>query len=251
MFKGTITFNADFTGVQFESIEFSDPDSKLFLATVKSAKNEGVILKVEIINVDSVQQIFSQAQEVADYTTKILTFTFNTLFQRFRKVDENIVQEEEQAGGTKQTIIYAFLGTGMGINVDLDHIATNRQLSEVKQLLEKRTYQEFAYYNLFYSALNFKDAMSKFMALYSIALSLCGDSQEKVDQCILSFQPSIKTNPPYRQRKSGVPETIYTRLRNEVGHIRPNTTIEQTRQEMEKNLNGLILIVKELINHQT
>jgi hypothetical protein len=251
MFRGKITFNADFTGVQFESIEFAYADSNVLLTTVKSARNEGVILIVEIINVDSVQQIFSKAQEVADYTTKILTFKFNTLFQSFRKVDDNIVKEELQADGTKQTIIYAFFGIGMGFNVDLDHIATNQQLLEVKQLLEQKNHNGLTYHNLFYSALNFKDPLSKFMALYSIVLTLCKDSQEKVDQFILAFQPSIMTNSPHRPRRSGVSETIYTRLRNEVGHIRPHTTIEQTEQEMEKNLNGLILVVKELISRQT
>lgn len=256
MFRGKITFNADFTGVQFEPIGFAYPDSKVLLTTVKSARDEGVILTVEIINTNSIEEIFSKAKEVADYTTKILTFKFKTLFQNFRKVDENIVKEELQADGTKQRIIYADFGIGMGFNVYLDHCPTNQQLLEVKQLLEQKNHNRLTYYNLFYSALNFKDPLSKFMALYSIVLSLCKDSQgkdsqEKVDQFILAFQPSIMTNSPHRLRRSGVPETIYTRLRNEVGHIRPHTTIEQTEQEMEKNLNGLILVVKELISRQT
>ena len=52
-------------------------------------------------------------------------------------------------------------------------------------------------------------------------------------------------------RRSGVAETIYTRHRNQVGHARPGTTIENTRSEMEINLKGLIAIAKELIIRNT
>ncbi|WP_016949454.1 hypothetical protein [Anabaena sp. PCC 7108] len=258
MFRGKITFNADFTGVQFESIEFAYPDSKVLLTTVKSARDEGVILTVEIINTDSVEEIFSKAQEVANHTTKILTFKFNTLFQNFRKVDENIVKEELQADGTTQTIIYADFGIGMGFNVYLDHCPTNQQLLEVKQLLEQKNHNGLTYYNLFYSALNFKDPLSKFMALYSVLLMLCNDDQIEVDNFVLSFEPNVSRNPRYKPKpkknpkNSTIPdETLYTRLRNEVGHVRPGTKIEQTHKEMENNLNRLILIVKELIIRQS
>lgn len=121
---------------------------------------------------------------------------------------------------------------------------------KLKSILEQPDYNCYLYYEMFRAALCLTDPLATFMALYNIVLSLSEDLQEKVDQFVISIQPGIPTNPSYRNRRSAIPETIYTRLRNEVGHIRPGTTIQGTRNEMTKNLAGLIEVTKQIIKSQ-
>jgi len=88
------------------------------------------------------------------------------------------------------------------------------------------------------------------MSLYNIVLSLSNDSQEDVDMLALNLDKATPTNAPFRPRKSGTNETVYTRLRNQVGHVRKGTTIEGTRAEMDQWISGLIGMAKHLIDQQ-
>ncbi|MFN4875537.1 MAG: hypothetical protein ACK5GT_03585 [Aphanizomenon sp.] len=253
MFKGQVIFQAASHFFLFESIEFHYPDSKVLLATVKSSKSEGVILTVDITNTDSKHELFIKAREIADYTTKVLTWKFEWVFQKFRQVDEKIVEEQLQPDGSIREIFHnrePVLKIGGGASKQWLDFGSSQE-SEIKTLLEQKNLNRFVYYDLFYFAIELTDPISKFMVLYYIILDLCNDNQDDVDQFIISFKPSVVTNPPYRMRRSGVAETIYTRLRNQVGHARPGTTIENTRSEMEINLKGLIAIAKELIIRNT
>ena len=94
------------------------------------------------------------------------------------------------------------------------------------------------------------DPLSQFMGLYSLLLALCSDSQEQVDQFVLTVQPGIPTNTPFKSRKSGVQETVYTKLRNEIGHVRAGTTLDGTRNEMKTQIPGLIDVVRQLVSKQ-
>lgn len=120
-------------------------------------------------------------------------------------------------------------------------------MSEIKSVLEEKPRPDCLYPDLFYFALGLTDPLSKFMALYSIVLTLCNDRQEDVDRFVLATQPNVSINSPYKPRKLGTQETLYTRLRNQVGHVRPETTIESTRSEMQENLNGRVEITKKSI----
>ncbi|MDB9488679.1 hypothetical protein PN492_19355 [Dolichospermum circinale CS-537/01] len=249
MFRGKITFQAEFNFFLFESIEFAYPDSKVLLATVKSSQFEGVILTVEIINASSKNEIFIKAREVADYTTKVLTWKFEWVFKKFRQVDEKIVEEQLQPDGSIREIFHnpePVLKIGGGASKQWLDFGSSQE-SEIKSLLEQDNLNRFIYCDLFCFAIELTDPISKFMILYYIILDLCNDNQDDVDQFIISFEPNVPTNPPYRTRRSGVSETIYTRLRNQIGHARRGTTMEHTRSEMATNLKGLIAIAKELI----
>lgn len=78
------------------------------------------------------------------------------------------------------------------------------------------------------------DPVARFMFLYNILLQLNSDNQTKVDDFVRSEEPDVAQTPsPYRP---SVMETVYTRLRNEVGHGRAGTTPEQTQAEIRTYL---------------
>jgi len=104
------------------------------------------------------------------------------------------------------------------------------------------------HFGLLRSALLSTSSVEKFMHLYHILLMLFFDSQKKVDKFIVSENPYVPQR-PYKQPRKKKPEmeTVYTRLRNQFAHKRPNVTLEETKTEMEEWLGELIELTKRAI----
>ncbi len=87
------------------------------------------------------------------------------------------------------------------------------------------------------------EPIGKFVSLYSLLSSLAGDKQKNIDTLIESFDSSVAKYIP-----EGRPiETIYTRLRNELAHIRQGTSIIKTHSEIELHLPKFEWIVKNIL----
>jgi hypothetical protein len=90
------------------------------------------------------------------------------------------------------------------------------------------------------------DPVARFMFFYNILLQLHNDSQKQIDDFIRKEMTNIPQSP--RPDKPRLIETIYTRLRNEVGHTRTGATSEQTSKEIKENVMGLQTLVKAAIS---
>ena len=121
--------------------------------------------------------------------------------------------------------------------------ATRRQ--ELARLLE-RPLARADLYAAYRFRVSQSDAVARFMFLYNILLQLGGDDQGGVDNLLRQEEPNVRQR--LRKRKPRVMETIYTRLRNEVGHVRAEATPSQTRTEIEHNVAALQAIVKVAIS---
>lgn len=90
------------------------------------------------------------------------------------------------------------------------------------------------------------DSVARFMHLYSLLLELKGGpnhTQREVDSYIQSIDPQVAM-----VQSPGRPaQTVYTRLRNEVGHVIQGVTPESTLQQMEQHMTNLINMVKSAI----
>jgi len=75
------------------------------------------------------------------------------------------------------------------------------------------------------------DVTVRFLLLYQLVLLVCNDSQDEVDAFIRSKMPEVPNTPsPYKPRD----ETVFTKLRNEIAHNRPDTSLASTRREMSQ-----------------
>jgi hypothetical protein len=92
------------------------------------------------------------------------------------------------------------------------------------------------YFTMFRHAMQIRDELGKFMGLYSILLSMCGDKQPDVDKSILTRDQNTPVSLSPHTKKT---ETVFTKLRNQVGHCRPDASLLQTRREMAENLSAL------------
>jgi hypothetical protein len=252
-FKGEVFFKSNFSGSEFEPIEISPPFDGVSKAIIKSTYPEGVLLKVEISEADTFDGAITKARKVAEHFAKVMTFKSNVFQQEFQYVSDNLLEVMTLPDGSSQEIRWSVVGLGLGVTSESYMSLNEEQKNDMKESLEQINSDDLTYYDLFYSALSLTDPIAKFMVLYLIVLSTFTDDQGKVDEFILSKQSGesgVPIFPPYRPRRSGIPETIYTKLRNQVGHIRPGTTIQSTREEMEKNLGGLIRITRKIISLQ-
>ena len=96
------------------------------------------------------------------------------------------------------------------------------------------------------------------MYLYQVLMSYHDDDMDETDKYIHAALPDIEykeNERSIRDKKTGVVrivrkfETVYTRLRNEVGHNRLRVTPSSTLEEMRHHLYGLSKLVKECIEH--
>jgi len=124
------------------------------------------------------------------------------------------------------------------------------ELTTLKPAIEASQPSKDLYYSQFRWVMCQTDPIAKFMNLYKILLSLEGGpnhTQGPVDAFIVGQEPSVQPvfNPHPKVNRN---ETIYTRLRNEVGHEIPGTTPASTRQGMENHVDRLADHVKTAIS---
>jgi hypothetical protein len=243
VFKGGVTFQSSFAGVVFETVEISSSDPQIIRASISASERDGILLTMKLDHLPTLEDATRKAKEFALYISKMLTFEFNVFHQNFKWVSDTLI--EERPNGSSEII--AVLGVGLGVEADGVRVLGEKSLSALKDSLRKKP-SNFFIYDQFYYALGLADAISKFMALYNIVLTLCNDRQEDVDGFVLAKHPNVPVRPPHKPRKSGIPETLYTQLRNQIAHTRPGTTIESTGKEMERVLSGLVEVTKKKIN---
>ena len=234
-------FHTDFNGVEFQEIDVELACSCFARVWVKSSKDEGGCLKIQLDQLDSDEEALVRAKSLAEHIANVLSFGVSA-----GHWDSWTLDSWSRSADGKESV-----SQNLDLTERVDHVlalgTANREA--IRTLLAQRQYSGLIYYNQFRSAVGLSDTLSRFMAIYGIVLGIVGDTQEKVDEFVLSIEPGVATNPPHRRRASGIPETVYTRLRNQIGHIR-GVTLEATISEMTSNLGGLVAIARILIAQQ-
>jgi hypothetical protein len=88
------------------------------------------------------------------------------------------------------------------------------------------------------------EPIGRFVALYALLLSEAGDRQSAVDSLILKFDPNTQQTP---SSKDGKLETLYTRLRNELAHVRPSSNVFSNHDQIELHLQRFQWLVKSIL----
>jgi hypothetical protein len=104
------------------------------------------------------------------------------------------------------------------------------------------------YFVLFRAAQRSESAVERFLLFYALLLLIVvrgPDEQRVVDAFIRREEPLVPET--RRPDKPQIKETIYSRLRNEIGHKRQNANIAQTRAEIEGRVDSLARLVQRAI----
>lgn len=120
---------------------------------------------------------------------------------------------------------------------------TEQQKQDIENLiLNSRS----IYYSLFRAALKQDDIVAKYMFLYSIILKIFNDSQVEVDKFIFNNEYDGNESVPRRNKKL-VNETIFTVIRNDVGHVGRTNNVDSIRLKMNEQLHDLTKYVRSAI----
>jgi hypothetical protein len=122
--------------------------------------------------------------------------------------------------------------------------------AQLKAKLEQASPPGEHYYAFFREAQQSLSPVEEFMHLYHILLWLCNqqyqdEKQKRVDDFIKSEDPAVPQTPD--PRDPSVKETVYTRLRNELGHKRKGVDLDRTKNEMGCWLPRLVALTKRAI----
>jgi hypothetical protein len=123
-----------------------------------------------------------------------------------------------------------------------------QQIPSLKAILEGPETNQEVYYSQFRQIIRYEDPVARFMQFYRMLLSLEGGpnhTQNAVDTFIVSQEPTVTMVFNSHLNRN---ETIYTSLRNEIGHEIPGSTPESTRQGMKANVDALADHVKAAIS---
>ncbi len=76
------------------------------------------------------------------------------------------------------------------------------------------------------------DPVSRFLSLYAMLSTVAEDKQAVIDRLIHEEEPTVAWSPS----KDGRPETIFTRLRNELAHYREGVSAFRTHDEISLHI---------------
>jgi hypothetical protein len=240
MATGTVTFMAPVTGLQLDSIEISyslPTVEKLSLET-----QEGGWIKIDF----HLSNMFA-IEDAEDIAKPILRSIIDRLaFELDVSIGEPYLRGATLPKDPSASVYTTTASLPVSWRVlapDVIPDATRRR--EIAMLLEQ-PFSRPDLYSAYRFALNQSDAVARYMFLYNILLQLHSDAQRQVDDFIRQEEPNVPQSP--NPLNANVMETVYTRLRNEIGHTRAGTTPEQTRSEMEDHIAALQTLVKTAIS---
>jgi hypothetical protein len=100
------------------------------------------------------------------------------------------------------------------------------------------------YHSMFREIMLVNHTLSKYLLLYSLIYLICGDNQKKVEAFVKDNEQNVEIMG--RKRSNGETEytTVYTTLRNRIGHMSTDEGISSLTEDMTRTMNGLIRLAR-------
>lgn len=246
--KGTLTYRANVSG--FEPVVFSeftiqseDPAIKRFAVAAEDNHPPRIVVTVDFEDVPSEEAAMVIAAPEVRRILDRIAFHFNLSVAASGLPQTQFIKAAEDGAST--VVGKTSHSTDCFISGTQPRPLEKSAQESLQDFLERPPSPADAKYAEFRDALKSDDIVERYMFLYALLLREKGPSQPKLDTFVRSVGPNVplrlSTNP---RAPSGTMETIYTKLRNEIGHVCPGRTLEDTRREMEQHLANLMELVR-------
>lgn len=234
---GVIKYAFDTNGVGEMNHTFQPSISKVLSAHVISANNQ-VLMDVEVEGVFNGDDLTAFDNFFFDWAAAF-GFEFGVPVLQPRNCGHQLPTKD----GMGPVVINLNVGTFSLPREPV--IPSDERLKKVHTISLELTDVLSMYLRQFAFANSETDAISRFSFLYNLLLQMSDDGgQPAVDSRILNISPDCEqTISP----KSGKYETVYTRLRNELGHKREGVNYSQTKSEIRNKVVEFSEIVKKCI----
>jgi hypothetical protein len=237
MATGTIEYMAPVASVRLSApIEVSNPHPKVEKIVVETQGSEQIKVVFHLTDVFTDTDAKDIAKNILDSIIDRLVF----------KLDRSIGQPHlsglclpKDASGSSYTATSHLASLWSVASATITPGPESRQ--ELARSLEQPSARPDLY-SAYRFAVSQSDPVARFMFLYNILLQLHNDKQPQVDDFICGEVPEVPTSLSPKGRM----ETVYTRLRNEVGHAR-ETPPKLTRKGIQENLSAFQKLVKTAI----
>lgn len=201
------------------------------------------LLTIHFGPVSSIEEVDEIGNRVKDDIFNMLSFALNTNIAKIRCVGHGIAPRPGEGmichGFLPAPVIKAYVKVGC-------QILSNNDIKEVQDCILKSISPEGrVFITLYRYAIGTDEPVVQFLALYLILYAIC-ENQSAIDRQILSLEPNTPRSISQHTRQ---PETIYTRLRNEITH-RINSTPDVTRIEIMNNQDNFKKIVYKILKQR-
>jgi hypothetical protein len=234
MFKGTVKFRARIkgNGLTFPLLEFNPNESGVGKVEIEGPNGDEIQSTVHLDSVATIEEGKTIATKVHTAALNRISFFHGVAIENGQMTDSDF--SPVNPGSLSLTGHDARLVVGLSAD-------------RLKTVLEQASPPGEHNFGLFRSARQSMSPVEEFMHLYNILLMLFDDKQGKVDEFIVAEEPTVPLTPDPRPKRSKSMETVYTRLRNELGHKREGVNLDNTKSEMANRLGGLIELTKRAI----
>lgn len=256
-----VEYDCETTSPEIDNLELEVPHPDFVLLTVRINSQTKNLLRFHFSCDASVSPSNEKIREV---TSKIANNIVDQLAARFgtritdpvHRIDNLSTRDlappppqtiERERNIIKVTVTDRIMASGGFIGGSVEYVGPAFDPEELIQELESTVLEENFLWRQYRYALESRDPSDCFMFLYSILLQLNQDKQGQVDEYIRQVEPGVQETPS--PKKSIKLETVYTRLRNQVGHDR-GVTIADMRREMAQVLPRLKQITKGAIEQE-
>jgi hypothetical protein len=219
MYTATINFQTRIKsdGVRFPLVEFNPNVPGVSKVAIEAPNGHEIHGTIYLAAVASHSEARALAAEVYMDALDRIVFNHSIAIETPRRTGE-------QYWPPTAVDAFADVGTRVGVVLGIDP-------AQLKDELERPSPPGKDSYRLFRSARQSLSPVEEFMHLYNILLMLCNqqyqdEKQERVEDFIKNEDPNVQQTPDPRDPKKM--ETVYTRLRNELGHKRAGVDLKDT-----------------------
>jgi hypothetical protein len=229
-------------GICFEGVKKINIDNphveKIVLLENKRNENDSQLeITVNIKKITEANQAIILTREILNDVINLISYKTSAVFDSpivdTVKIDNNF----QKFFDTKIVITDSLL-------VD-DEFFSELEL-RLTDIQLKQSLRNNFHFKLYKGALNNADPIVSYMFLYSILTDLKGN-QSNIDTYIQSLEPDVILLKSENPRFPNKEETIYTWLRNQVGHTNKDSDLLRIRTEIDSKLSGLTYFVKKAI----
>lgn len=246
--KGTLTYRADVKGYifrNFEPLEVQTAEPWVQKVVVACPAESPVEVTVTFASAPSADTARISGKLICRTILGRLALKYGLLVQEPIVAAENL---EEEKDGTVTKVSAA--GLSLACSGKDSKAVQPGDVAGLKAELEDLSPRGEVYHDLYRVAMQAEDSVDRYLSLYRLLSILCPDpkgdeKQEFVDRFI--EQQTSEKRAYKRPDKPHILETIYTSLRNEVGHARQGVDLAKTRQQMDTRVYELAEIVKKAI----
>ncbi len=246
--KGTLMYRAQVKGFifrSFEPLEVQTTEPWVDKVVVACPAESPIEVTVTFASAPSADTAQISGKVICRTILGRLALKYGLLAQEPFLVSENL--EEEKDGMVTKV---AAAGLPLTCSGKDSKSVPPGDVASLKAELEDLSPRGVVYHDLYRVAMQAEDSVDRYMTLYRLLSILClgphgEEKQEFVDRFI--EQETSEKRKYRRPNKPHILETIYTSLRNEVGHARPGVDLGATRCQMDTRVYELAEIVTKAI----